>query len=55
MQAWVADYQSMVLDIVNSSIKLGLEVAVMVLAEHFLVGHSADAFTHLTPNLCLER
>ena len=45
----------MVLNIVYSSIELGLEIAIMVFAEHFLVGHAADAFMHLTTNLGLER
>lgn len=42
-------------DIFDGGVELGLEVAVIVLAKHFLVGHTADAFQYLSVKRSLER
>ena len=44
----------MVLDIFNSSVELGLEVAVVIFAKQLLVRCVASAFKHFAANLGLE-
>ena len=45
----------LVFDVFDGGIQLGFEVTVVVLAEHFLVRHTADAFQYLSVKRSLER
>ena len=44
-----------ILDVFDGSVKLGLEVTIVIFAEHYLVRYVADAFKHFAVNLSLER